>query len=600
MFEESNQPAASDGVVPKVCGSDVELGNFIIGTDHTLAQDTCGEAARALLAQVQGHSRPTAFSSSALGSSYWHSNPYGQSGEDWRGESYGAVEPYGYRQHAQDYGRKFLPANGGCVYIDLNHLEVCTPECQSAFDHLAASRAMLWIARDAMNRANQRMPTGSTIKVLANNSDGRGNSYGSHLNFLITRKCFNNILHRKMHYLQFLASFQAAAIVLTGAGKVGSENGMNPVKYQISSRADFMETMVSQATTYRRPLVNARDESLTGVLEAENRKLARLHVIMFDHPLCHHAALLRVGMMQVILCMIEQEQVPAGLLLDDPVSAIHRWSRDPKLTAKAPLVNGRHCSAIELLQQIYDRVRRFVDAGRANGLVPRVQEIMSIWGECLDKLAHHDMDYLASRIDWVAKQYLLERAAANRGGWDAVRLKYLDNIWSSLDPGEGLYWTLEKAGAVKRLATESEIERFVHGPPDDTRAWLRVWALRYAAEAVDDVDWDTIRLRTEGSTVFGWPNYSSLSMSDPLGFTRARCQSALEFASSPAEGLRNLLSPQPVSSFSGPKSATSVTAIDVNANWPLRQPTSAALQLPIKQKEFEHGNTAKNTSDPYR
>ena len=90
----------------------------------------------------------------------------------------------------QDWGRKYLPANGGCAYIDLNHLELCLPEVTSAFDHIACWHAMLRIARRALVAANEKMPEGKQIQALVNNSDGRGNSYGSHLNFLLTRRAW--------------------------------------------------------------------------------------------------------------------------------------------------------------------------------------------------------------------------------------------------------------------------------------------------------------------------------------------------------------------------------------------------------------------------
>lgn len=565
MTKQASETRMNDRVVPKLCGSDVELGNFIIDTTRRRAEDTSDEAARALLAQVQGRARHAASPPMTWS---WNNAAGWYGGRSW-GESESGANDTGYRQHAQDYGRKFLPTNGGCVYIDLTHLELCTPECRSAFDHLAASRAMLWIARDAMNRANERMPAGSTIKVLANNSDGHGHSYGSHMNVLVTRECFDNILTRKMHYLQFLASFQVASIVLTGAGKVGSENDARAAKYQISSRADFMETMLSQATTFRRPLVNARDESLAGAMESEERHLARLHVIMFDHALCHTAALLRMGMMQIVLCMIEQEQVPSRFLLDDPVEAIHAWSRDPKLAARSPLVDGRQYTAVELLSAIYERASRFVAAGRAEGLVPDAGRIMSIWGECLDKLRQRDMGYLSSRIDWVAKQYLLERAAAKRGEWELDRMKYLDNLWSSLDANEGLYWVIEKAGAVEKLVTDGDVERLVHQPPEGTRAWLRAWALTHASEAVDDLDWDMLRLRTEKTASHGFSTCDTFYMPDPLGFTREKCQALLEAAPSPAEGLRRLLSPAAHERTYGPKY---VTVSRTPANWSLPGP----------------------------
>ena len=99
------------------------------------------------------------------------------------------------------------------------------PEVLSAYDHVAAWHAMLRIARGALDAANAKLPAGQRIHVLVNNSDGRGNSYGSHLSFLVTRRAWDNIFERKLHHLLFLAAFQASSIVVTGQGKVGAENG---------------------------------------------------------------------------------------------------------------------------------------------------------------------------------------------------------------------------------------------------------------------------------------------------------------------------------------------------------------------------------------
>ena len=81
---------------------------------------------------------------------------------------------------------------------------------------------MLLVARTAMDRANAEARQGR-IQVLVNNSDGLGNSYGSHLNFLLSRGAYENIFHRKPHQLAWLASYQVSSIVLTGQGKVGAE-----------------------------------------------------------------------------------------------------------------------------------------------------------------------------------------------------------------------------------------------------------------------------------------------------------------------------------------------------------------------------------------
>lgn len=558
MSDTTNNVQPSDGVVPKVCGSDVELGNFIISPNQLPTEDTCGDAARALLAQIQGFVRPPIIPPSSYNNGNTVAAWYGSA--DY--QEYGGSAPtqYGYQQYAQDSGRRFLPG-GGAAYIDLNHLEICTPECASALEHLAAARARLLLARDAMDRANRHMPPNTRITVLANNSDRRGNSYGSHINILTTRQAFDNTIYRKMHYLQFLASAQVASIVLTGAGEVGSrDSGGN---FNISSRALVMQRLVSEATTFRRPIVNARDEPLCGTGEADAR-LARMHIIFFDHCLCDHAGMLAVGLSQLNLAMLEQEQVPTQLLLDDPVAAVHHWTRDPELNARAKLVNGRKLTAVELLQAIFDHTQRFVAAGRAEGIVPEVGRIMEIWGSCMEMLRRRDMQGLASRIDWVAKKFLLDRAAAKWGQWDPIRARFLDNLWSSLDPNEGLYWILEKAGAVERLVSAADVERSLHEPSDHTRAWLRSWAIRHADEiGLDDMDWDMLRLRIQPTHGEYWSEYLSLYMPDPRAYTRAQCQAVLAAAASPLAGLRQILSPANPSPTSTPSS---------NCLWPATQP----------------------------
>jgi proteasome accessory factor A len=552
-----------DRVVPKLCGADIELGNMIVGDPSSRAA-SAGDAARALLDEISGFSRTSAkpYCASSYSDSAWAAPVGGSYGDPYmhdRDSAY-AEQGSGYHEYAQDRGRKFLPANGGCVYIDLDHLEICLSEVKSAFDHVAAFGAMLRIAREAMVRANDRMPAGRTIKVLVNNSNGHGSSYGSHLNFLTTRECWNNIFDRRMHYLLFLASYQCASIVLTGAGKVGSESPRGPARYQIAARADFFEVLTGPQTTVRRPICNSRDEALAGRPGAsdEDKRLARLHSIFFDNTLCHTSSLLKVGMTQIVLAMIEQEQVPTKLLLEDPVESLHRWSRDPQLKTKAPLIDGTEFTAVELLEAVFDKATHFVDAGRANGIVPHVGRIMELWGACLCKLRQRDFDYLARRIDWVAKLSLLERTAAKRRlSWESPEMKYLDHLYSSLDPGQGLYWALERGGAVEKLVSDGQIERFVHEPPDDTRAWLRAYILRNAEPGLlDDMDWDMVRIRQKTISPAGWTyfTYPALTMASPLRFTRQECEQTLRDAPSLIDGLRALGLGREIDSGSTPES----------------------------------------------
>jgi Pup amidohydrolase len=405
---------------------------------------------------------------------------------------------------AQDRGRRFLPGNGGCAYIDLDHLELAAPETWSAYDHVAGSQAMLRLARRAVHGVNARIPGGYRVRALANCSDGHGHSYGAHLNVLLTRAAWDDIVRRKPHYLACLAAFQASSIVFTGAGKVGSENGRPWVDYQLSQRADFLETVLGEQTTYNRPIVNARDEALCGRSwaqtggHAEVPDLARLHVIFFDATLCQVATLLRAGTMQIVTSMFEAGRIPAHLALDDPLAAVQRWSHDPSLGARARLVSGEALTAVELQERFLDEARACDAAIGFEGVVPRAGEILALWAETLQQLRERDFDSLERRLDWVLKHQILRRAMARRPSlsWSSPELRHLDQLYASIDETEGLFWAYQQSGLVETVVREDDITRAVDEPPDDTRAWTRAQLLRRAgADGVDAVDWDVVTLR---------------------------------------------------------------------------------------------------------
>ncbi len=517
--------------LPKLCGADIELGNFVLGVERP--EGSGAEASRALLREIDGVSGTPA-SQTTCGCATCRARLLWSAGEDDAAFDPEAPDP-------QDWGRKFLASNGGCAYIDLDHLELCLPEVLSAYDHVACWHAMLRIAQAALAAANARQAPGRKLQVLVNNSDGGGNSYGSHLSFLVTRRAFDDIFHRKLHHMAYLAAYQASSIVFTGQGKVRSENGALPASYQLSQRADFFETMTGVQTTFRRPLVNSRDEPLCGSAgrlggAADAGKpgagMARLHVIFFDNTLCPVASLLKVGVTQIVLAMLEAGRVDPKLTLDDPLAAVARWSHDSHLRARAALTSGSELTAVELQLLFCEQARSFVDGGGCEGLVPRAPEILELWEDTLQKLHARNLEALAPRLDWVLKLTLLERArnAERRLAWESPEMKHLDHLYSSLDPAEGLYWALAGNGFVESVVGEAEVARFVREPPEDTRAWGRTALLRSVGRgAVASVDWDSVRLKTgaNGSGV----SYRSVELANPLGSTRRELEPVLRRAS---------------------------------------------------------------------
>ena len=479
-------------MLPKILGADVEVGNFVLGVEPG-PMGTGPLASKALLREIEGFSGLRIVS------------------------------------HSEDWGRRYLAGNGGCAYIDLDHLELCLPETTNAYDFLACWQAMLRIASAAQQKASQRLPDGQSLHVLLNNSDAQSHSYGSHLNVLLSRHAWDRLFLERLDYLLFLASFQASSIVFAGQGKVGSENGAPPARYQLSQRADFIETIVGPQTTYRRPLVNSRDEPLC-------RSGARLHVIFYDSNLCHTATVLKVGVLQIVVAMIEAERVPSELLLEDPVTAVTRWSRDPELDARASTLSGRSLTAVEHQLLVLEEARRFVEEEDLEAIIPRADEIFALWEATLLQLEARDFTSLASKLDWVAKLAILDGVVAERPDidWSSPQLKHLDQLYASLDPDDGLYWFAESAGRVEILVSEPEVQRFVTDPPDDTRAWTRAMLLRAAGRArVTDLNWDFIRIgHRDGSS-------SIVELPDPATFTRR--ETAALFARFDFDGLLDAL-----------------------------------------------------------
>src|SRR5438445_662902 len=179
---DSRDGASSNLRLPKLCGADFELGNLVLGMD--LPKGTGALASHLLLREFDGlplsrKSQSVCYCPACTARRRALEHGY-TAAESLGGEC--SMTQHGSGYNAQDWGRKFL-SNGGCVYIDLDHLELCIPEVLSARDHAASSHAMLRQARAALQTANARLPEGKKIVALANNSDGQGHSYGSHLNF---------------------------------------------------------------------------------------------------------------------------------------------------------------------------------------------------------------------------------------------------------------------------------------------------------------------------------------------------------------------------------------------------------------------------------
>ena len=115
-------------------------------------------------------------------------------------------------------------SNGARFYVDHAHPEYSSPETTNPRDCVIWDRAGERILNLARQRAEAVSPPEQRIIIHKDNSDRKGNSYGTHENYLMDRKVpFARIVQ---HMMPFFVSRQ----VFTGAGKVGYENNAEAVR----------------------------------------------------------------------------------------------------------------------------------------------------------------------------------------------------------------------------------------------------------------------------------------------------------------------------------------------------------------------------------
>ena len=371
--------------------------------------------------------------------------------------------------------------NGARYYVDHAHPEISTPEVTNAAEAVRWDRAADEIVRASMVYARDVLDPGAELVVYKNNSDGKGNSYGCHENYLLSRNTpFGRIA------TQITPHFVTRQ-VFCGAGKVGCEQPNrepSDVAYQLSQRADFFEEEVGLETTLKRPIVNTRDEP-----HCDPQKYRRLHVIVGDANMSEVATYLKVGTTAIVLSMIEDDELGEDWLIAAPVAAIRQVSHDPTLRRTILLRDGRRMTALEIQWGMLERARKYE---QTHGLASVGEEVgadvLGRWEQVLGGL-ERDPSEVAHWVDWVAKRRLVDGIAERHGLEPAsAKLKAIDLQYHDMRPDRclalraGLDTIVDPAAA-----TEAMTE-----PPTTTRAYFRGKCLqKYAADVVA-ANWDSL------------------------------------------------------------------------------------------------------------
>jgi proteasome accessory factor A len=378
--------------------------------------------------------------------------------------------------------------NGARLYLDVgSHPEYATPECDAletlvAHDK-AGERILEGLVVDAEKRLHDEGIAGD-IYLFKNNTDSAGNSYGCHENYLIGR-------HGEFSRLaDVLIPFLVTRQLICGAGKV-LQTPRGAV-YCVSQRAEHIWEGVSSATTRSRPIINTRDEP-----HADAERYRRLHVIVGDSNMNESTTMLKVGSADLVLRMIEQGVIFRDLTLENPIRAIREISHDLTGTRAIRLAAGRTASALDIQREYYSRAVDFVER---TGDDQSAKRVLELWGRTLDAIEAQDLSLIDREIDWATKLALIERyRAKNDLPLSSPRIAQLDLAYHDISRQRGLYYLLQRRGAVDRVISDLAVFEAKSVPPQTTRAKLRGDFIKRAQEKRRDftVDWVHLKLNDQ-------------------------------------------------------------------------------------------------------
>ncbi|HCO02073.1 MAG TPA: Pup--protein ligase [Actinobacteria bacterium] len=378
--------------------------------------------------------------------------------------------------------------NGARLYLDVgSHPEYATPECDSVPDLIAHDKAGERILEALLAAAEVRLHEegiSGDVYLFKNNTDSAGNSYGCHENYLVARQ------GEFARIADILIPFFVTRQIYCGAGKV--LHGPRGAQFCISQRAEHIWEGVSSATTRSRPIINTRDEP-----HADAERFRRLHVIVGDSNMSEFSGFLKVGVTDLVVRMVEENTVMRDLTLENPIRAIREISHDVSCKKKVRLATGRELTAIEIQQEYFDRASKFLQSRGTDELSLR---ILREWGEALAAFSDGAPERLVTKVDWVAKQDLIERYRAKNGlSLSHPKIALMDLAYHDVNRDRGLYYLLERHGRMERVVDDRVIQKAMREPPQTTRARLRGEFIRQAKQKRRDytVDWVHLKLNDQ-------------------------------------------------------------------------------------------------------
>ncbi len=351
---------------------------------------------------------------------------------------------------------RVLP-NGARFYNDHGHPEYATPESFSIFELAQLDL----IGESVVRQAGEFSELEATL--YKNNTDYHGASYGTHESYLVPRKHSFDALFAAITPMLIVRQ------ILTGAGKVGSEEG-DWCDFQLSQRADFFVESANAETLWRRPIFNTRDEP-----HADPSQWIRLHVISGDANMNPACTALRIGLVKLALWLLDTGEAPQWVFAQ-PVKSFKSISRDSSHEFRVELAKGNWTTGYEILESY------FAAAEATLALNLEAKWVIDTSRNLLLQL-RSDFDSFRKSVDWASKLHFLNQYRSEEGlTWRDPVLQAYDLEYSNIDPDAGLYYALLEMGEILELSFPVEMV-------PRSRAFARGVAIQNFNQHLTNVGW---------------------------------------------------------------------------------------------------------------
>lgn len=236
--------------------------------------------------------------------------------------------------------------------------------------------------------------------------------------------------------------------------------GEGAVAHTPSGAVYCLTRPAGSAITRSRPFINTRDEP-------HSAGLRRLRLIVSDPAMSETTTLLKVGATDLVLRMAEQGTVMPDLTLDNPVRAIAAISRDITGRDRVRLADGRQLSALDIQCEYLAGARDFTGRHGADAVTGRV---LRLWERALEAIGTGDLTAIAREVDWAIKHRLIEDYRARHGlPLSDPQVAWADLAYHDVRRSHGLYYQLQRTGAVDRVARDVDIFEAKTVPPGGGR-----------------------------------------------------------------------------------------------------------------------------------